>query len=102
MTTAIDSATPNSHPSSSIMATTETIIRAMQMMENMEIKMFMVERLRIRKAKIIDMMIPVLAVTTNSYSDLINEKSLAPVITPLFSPELDPLLILSISSSQVS
>ena len=59
MTTAIDSDTPNSHPRSYITANTDTTINAMQIMEKIEMRMFIVERLRIKKAKSIDRMIPV-------------------------------------------
>ena len=41
------------------MANTDTTISAMQIMEKIEMRMFIVERLRIKKAKSIDRMIPV-------------------------------------------
>ena len=82
MTTAKDSAIPNSQPSNYIMATTEMTMIDMQRMENMEMRMFKVEILRMRKANNNERTIPCLAVIKNSLSVLIQVKYFPPVMMP--------------------
>ena len=102
MTTANDSATPNSHPRSYMRATTERMISPMLRMEKIEIRIFIVEIVRTTNAKIIEMMIPVLALKINSSSVLIQVNHLPPVIIPLFNPWPEPLLMVSVRSLQSS
>ena len=102
MTTAIDSATPNSHPRSYITATTEITMSAMQRMVKIEIRIFIVEIVRTKKANNIEMMIPILAVLINSSSVLIQVNHLPPVIIPLLMPLPEPLFIVSVRSLQPS